>query len=267
MRKYSSLKIIILTAFLLSFPIHTFGGRYEGKELCQKVFGIEKGSNIYEAYLKIAYLKYVPEEKKLDVWQTPLFTENSKKGDCEDAVFLFSSNLSGVEGWLVWGFVIHNDGYTRVVRAHVWYELEDEKGNIYVVEGFKDCGLSGIIPMYIINRTEERQAILRISQKEFDELKDEKRLGVFQAKAELQIQMDTVMLGLGENKRQNKSQYADITSRQKRIPMYVPNAMFKYFPESWGKSDFEKAMAKDKEIHEIYTQLHELMKRIREEKV
>lgn len=261
MRKYICSLIIIQVIFILLFSTQIFGERYEDKELCQKVFGTKKGSNIYKAYQKIANLKYISEEEKQDKWQTPFETNKLKTGDCEDAVFLFASSLSDIDGWLVWGFVIHNDGYTRVVKSHVWYELKNEKGNIYVVEGFKDCGLFGIIPMYIINRTEERQTILRISQAEFVELQTEKKLEVFQAKAELHSGIDAVMLGSNEDEIQNKSQYADITSRQRIIPMYTPTAMFKYFPESWGKSDFDKAMAKDEEVYKIYKKLHEMLNR------
>lgn len=271
MRKYICLLVIVLSLLFPIHTFHTFGNEYRDREICQKIFGEEEGNIIFEAFEEVANLKYVPEflpgEKQKDEWQTPFETEKSKKGDCEDAVFLFASCIpSYIDGELVWGLVIYNEDLVHVVKVHVWYELKVKKENVsvtYVVEGFSEVGFCGIIPMAIINRTENRQAILKISQSEFLELREEKSLLKFQERAEQKSRMDVLMLGLDKHK--STSQYADITSRRKGLPMYVPHAMYRYFPESWGKSEFEKAMAKDKEIHEIYTQLYILMERIRKE--
>ena len=59
------------------------------KEWCEQTF--DNGKYIYEAYKDIAFnIEYTPEQAKTDIWQTPFETRRSKKGDCEDAVFLFS---------------------------------------------------------------------------------------------------------------------------------------------------------------------------------
>ncbi|MFQ5963013.1 MAG: hypothetical protein ACE5KZ_01850 [Candidatus Scalinduaceae bacterium] len=131
------------------------------KKWCEDTF--ENGDYIYEAYKDIAFdIKYTPEPAKTDFWQTPLETVRLKKGDCEDAVFLFfsqmPSNLKNAE--IVWGWVI--DKQSKVGRAHVWYQLMDKRGQQYIVEGFsKDW--NGIIPMEIVRRTETRKSIFTIS--------------------------------------------------------------------------------------------------------
>ncbi|MBS1258171.1 MAG: hypothetical protein MAG551_01224 [Candidatus Scalindua arabica] len=134
------------------------------KEWCEETF--ENGKYIYEAYKDIAFnIKYVPEQAKTDIWQTPFETKKSKKGDCEDAVFLFSSHLPSKQrnAMIVWGWVI--DKKSRVARAHVWYQLIDKVGQQYIVEGFsKDW--NGIIPMGIVELTESRKPIFSITHSE-----------------------------------------------------------------------------------------------------
>ncbi len=134
------------------------------KEWCKETF--ENGKYIYEAYKDIAFnFKYTPEQAKTDIWQTPFETKRSKEGDCEDAVFLFSSHLPSKQrnAMIIWGWVI--DKESRVARAHVWYQLIDKVGQQYIVEGFSE-DWNGIIPMEIVEETESRKPIFTITHSE-----------------------------------------------------------------------------------------------------
>jgi len=135
------------------------------KDWCEGTF--DNGKNIYEAYKDIAFnVKYTPEQAKTDIWQTPYETNKSKKGDCEDAVFLFTSHLRPIQknATIVWGWVI--DKGSKIARAHVWSQLTDKAGQQYIVEGFsKDW--DGIIPLEIVEKTELRQPIFTITHSGF----------------------------------------------------------------------------------------------------
>lgn len=135
------------------------------KDWCEETFG--NGKYIYEAYKDIAFkIKYTPERAKTDVWQTPYETNKSKKGDCEDAVFLFTSHLPSMQKniKIIWGWVI--DKGNKMARAHVWSQLTDKAGQQYIVEGFsKDW--DGIIPFHIVEKTELRKPIFMITHSEF----------------------------------------------------------------------------------------------------
>ena len=138
------------------------------KEWCKETF--ENGKYIYEAYKDIAFnIKYTPEQAKTDIWQTPFETKRSKEGDCEDAVFLFSSHLPPKQrnAMIIWGWVI--DKESRVARAHVWYQLIDKVGRQYIVEGFSE-DWNGIIPMKIVEETESRKSIFAITHSEVSRL-------------------------------------------------------------------------------------------------
>ncbi|ODS33414.1 MAG: hypothetical protein SCARUB_01451 [Candidatus Scalindua rubra] len=134
------------------------------REWCEETF--DNGKYIYEAYKDIAFnIKYTPEPAKTDIWQTPFETIRSKKGDCEDAVFLFFSHLPSKQknAMITWGWV--NDKGSRVARAHVWYQLIDKGGQQYIVEAFsKDW--DGIIPIGIVEETESRRPIFTITHSE-----------------------------------------------------------------------------------------------------
>ncbi|MCP5003100.1 MAG: hypothetical protein GY941_03985 [Planctomycetes bacterium] len=140
------------------------------EELCENIMyrkwcerSFDNGNRIYEAYRNIAFnIEYTPEPPETDFWQTPLDTRRLMKGDCEDAVFHFFSQLLPKQSnaKIVWGWVINKQN--GVGWAHVWYELTDKKGKKYIVEGFsKDW--NGIIPMDIIQDTETRKPIFTIS--------------------------------------------------------------------------------------------------------
>jgi len=131
------------------------------KEWCEETF--DNGDYIYETYKDIAFnIKYTPELSKTDFWQTPIETAKLKRGDCEDVVFLFFSQLPSNQknAEIVWGWVINKRSAVR--KAHVWYQLVDNKGQQYVVEGFsKDW--NGIIPMKIVEGIESRRPILTMT--------------------------------------------------------------------------------------------------------
>lgn len=128
------------------------------REWCTNTFN--NGKQIYEAYKEIAFdIAYHSEPPKTDYWQTPLETRQSKKGDCEDSVFLFFSQLSAldIDGDIVWGWVV--DKSTSVAFAHVWYQLFDKHGRAFIVEGFSK-EWNGIIPEEMIHGKEERMQTL-----------------------------------------------------------------------------------------------------------
>lgn len=130
------------------------------RKWCEETF--VNGNDIYNAYKKIAFdIKYTPEREKIDFWQTPSETARIKRGDCEDAVFLFFSLIPPRQkcAEIVWGWVI--DRKNMVAKAHVWYQLKDKKGIEYVVEGFSQ-DWSGIIPMEVVEIKEIRKPIFII---------------------------------------------------------------------------------------------------------
>lgn len=124
------------------------------REWCMKTF--ENGEHIYEAYKEIAFgINYRAEPTKTDYWQTPVETRRDRRGDCEDAVFLFFSRLSGldIDGDVVWGWIVGRE--SAVAFAHVWYQLFDKHGRPYIVEGFSK-EWNGIIPVEMIPEGERR---------------------------------------------------------------------------------------------------------------
>ncbi len=134
------------------------------KEWCEETF--VDGEYIYDAYKDIAFnIKYTPEQAKTDIWQTPFETNRLQKGDCEDAVFLFSSHLSSEQenAMIIWGWVI--DKRSRVGRAHVWHQLIDKAGQQYIVEGFSR-DWNGIIPIAVSEKTELRKPIFTMTHTE-----------------------------------------------------------------------------------------------------
>jgi len=138
------------------------------KDWCARTF--KYGNYIYEAYKDVAFnIKYAPESAKTDYWQTPFETTKSKNGDCEDAVFLFFSHLlpDQENAEIVWGWVI--DKRIKVARAHVWYQLIDKEGKLYVVEGFSN-DWNGIIPMETNEQTESRKPIFTLPHSEANRL-------------------------------------------------------------------------------------------------
>jgi len=130
------------------------------KEWCINTFN--NGEQIYKAYKEIAFdIDYQAEPPKTDYWQTPTETRQRKKGDCEDSVFLFFSQLSelDIDGDVVWGWVVDRDN--SIAFAHVWYQLFDKHGRAYIVEGFSK-EWNGIIPEEMVAGVEERAPTLML---------------------------------------------------------------------------------------------------------
>jgi hypothetical protein len=226
------------------------------KEWCEESFN--NGSYIYEGYKDIAFnIKYESEADKFDIWQTPPETTKLQKGDCEDAVFLFFSHLSPEQenAEIVWGWVI--DNRTGIARAHVWYQLTDNDGSKYVVEGFSN-DWNGIIPMEIVERTETRKSILTITHLEANRLSSSIRrpdsLNTFQILADLHGSTDFI------KNETNNNPSKDVYTKYHLDPKYIGNlGMSREFNMSWRlpvKQRFNTAM--NKEISKIFKKLHKL---------
>ena len=141
---------------------------YLYEQWCEETF--DNGMYIYAAYKSIAFkIKYKPEAKKTDFWQTPIETDRLKNGDCEDAVFLLFSQLPSDQenAEIVWGWVVNKQ--SKATRPHVWYQLTDKKGQKYIVEGFSK-EWNGIIPMEVAREYESRKPILTIPHSKVTEL-------------------------------------------------------------------------------------------------
>lgn len=163
------------------------------RKWCEETF--VNGRYIYNAYKEIAFnITYTPELEKTDFWQTPSETARIKRGDCEDAVFLFFSQISQKQkcAEIVWGWVIERK--SMVGKAHVWYQIEDKKGRPYVVEAFSQ-DWNGIIPLDDLEQKEIRKPIFVIAHTTMDSLVEslEKMDSSQEKKAEMEF--------FGENRR------------------------------------------------------------------
>ena len=132
----------------------------EYKSWCEDKF--TNGSLIYEAYRQVAFsIKYAQEPPYNDFWQTPLETFYRHAGDCEDAALLFNNILPHqfFDGMIMWGVIkdLKNDSE----YAHVWTELCDKNGQLYLVEPFtKDW--DGIIPIDLVKNKKIEKRIIGI---------------------------------------------------------------------------------------------------------
>ncbi len=242
-------------------------GEHENRQYlkwCEETF--DNGSDIYEAYKKIAFnIEYVPEEKKTDFWQTPSETARIRKGDCEDAVLLFFSKISpqqkGAE--IVWGWVFNRE--TMVGRAHVWYQVKDKNGLSYVVEGFsKDW--NGIIPEAVLELNEIRKPIFVIDHATISHL-----VNSLKKAATLQRRMpgkgyvvETSFGGRGETGQPVSQEWADLFSLPDNdLFERVINMQHKSRISTRLQSFFhERNLALNmKEISNILTKLHEVLTR------
>ena len=232
------------------------------KEWCKKTF--KNGKYIYEGYKDIAFnIKYTPESAKTDFWQTPTETARLKRGDCEDAVFLFFSHLpqNTMNAEIVWGWVIDNE--TKIARAHVWYQLIDKKGNIYVAEGFSN-DWNGIIPMEIVKNTETRKPIFTMPHAQasilLSRVERSNSWGVFQELADLHKPSDFIDYGRNDELGYKNS----YTGTRIRIPSEL-HGMSPRLKRQWLYSAKKKArkmeILQSKEIQKIYTELYKLFVR------
>jgi len=128
------------------------------------------GDFVYEAYRQIAFgVKYVQEPPQNDFWQTPLETLHRCAGDCEDAILLFNNNLPRQysNGKILWG--VMEDLNKGIEFAHVWFELIDRKGHLYIVEPFTE-NWDGIIPIELLKTGKIKKKILGIPGRLISEL-------------------------------------------------------------------------------------------------
>ena len=138
------------------------------KTWCESTF--TNGSFVYEAYRQIAFnINYAQEPPHNDFWQTPFETLYRRAGDCEDAVLLFNHILPQRcnNGRIIWGVIA--DLKKNIEFAHVWFELRDKKGQLYLVEPFtKDW--NGIVPIALMQNKKIKKEIMGIPDKLISDL-------------------------------------------------------------------------------------------------
>ena len=83
-------------------------------------------------FLKAKSIRYVPDKKGQDYWQTPLETEARWSGDCEDkAVWLYAQLKQN--GFQDVRLVVGR--FRNVSRDfHVWVTLSDSSNDFYVLD-------------------------------------------------------------------------------------------------------------------------------------
>jgi hypothetical protein len=258
MKRNGCIYAVIISIFFVSFYAHGDGLGYkpvpdnEYNKWCEETF--DNGEQIYRAYKNIAFnVKYTPEEDKADFWQTPKETSELKKGDCEDAVFLFFSKISAVQdAKIIWGWVI--DKKTNIGKAHVWYQLTDKNMRQYVVEGFSN-DWNGIIPIEIISDSETRIPILSITHRALIKLSNLASgfdsLQTFKELAWLHSSIDYIESG-------TETDYGDVSGKYDR----VFNFGFVEHQEDGERFDLLK-IGLDRQIYDIFMKLHELFERMR----
>ena len=227
------------------------------KEWCEETF--TNGNYIYEGYKDITFnIKYAPEADRTDNWQTPRETIRLEQGDCEDAVFLFFSHLSPTQenAEIVWGWVI--DRQNGVAKAHVWYQLIDREGRKYIVEGFSN-DWNGIIPMEIVEKTETRKPILKITHLEASRLSTlisrTDSWDTYQILADLHRSTDFLKI---ENQSKTISKNV-VTRYHLDVNSIGIKIMSREYQMSWSqpvKHRFNTIVSK--EISKIYKKLHQL---------
>ncbi|MDP6547922.1 MAG: hypothetical protein QF917_03100 [Candidatus Woesearchaeota archaeon] len=233
----------------------------EFKKWCIETF--DNGKYIYEGYKDIAFnIKYTLEQAKTDFWQTPFETTKSKRGDCEDAVFLFYSHLLPKQdnAEIVWGWLI--DRRTRIAKAHVWYQLKDKEGRLYAVEGFSN-DWNRIIPMEIIKQTESRKPIFILSHLEASGLADmvskPDSWENYQMLADLYSGSTNFFAPESEDKNSTAGKYTKRHSNPK-LDGYITT--LPSYNESWEHSAKDRmAVVLSKEISKIFKKLHILFTR------
>jgi viroplasmin and RNaseH domain-containing protein len=240
------------------------------KKWCEETF--VNGDYIYEAYKDIAFnIKYTPESGKTDFWQTPVETARLRKGDCEDAVFLFFSQLPSNQksAEIVWGWVINKQ--STMGKAHVWYQLLDKRGQQYIVEGFsKDW--NGIIPMNMVEETESRRPILTMAHSAIGKL-----ASLLSEADDQQIYQSLVDLLAAANSIDNDSGNQLFLQNTNALPSRSSYEYIACPANTQGKSredntyrgySTERKMYSDvgKEISNILKKLHELFSRYEKQK-
>src|SRR3990167_2129686 len=181
-------------------------------------------SPIYEGYKKIAFeIKYEEELARIDYWKTPQETYLSRKGDCEDAAFLFLDSLamSQKNGGIVWGWVINKE--TGMGKAHVWCELIARDGIKYIVEPFS-YNWNGITAAK--NKSEYRKHIFKLSCVEFNHLAKYHHKWDIQVDYKELFVIDSLMYGYVNNSILYKNFNEDYDKKQ---VIHILEKLQKYF--------------------------------------
>lgn len=155
--------VALLFTFLSTSLVFSAPDNFKYRQWCMDTF--YNGSQIYEAYKVVAFdIEYVKDVFPfLDYWQTPIETFKLKKGDCEDAIILFSSLISvcNEDVRLVWGYIYGKESGGKA--KHVWIELTSKNKTTYILEAYKgDWG--GIIKKEIDEQTLMRDEITSLPQ-------------------------------------------------------------------------------------------------------
>ncbi len=162
--------VALLITFFSTGIVFSAPDNFKFKQWCMDTF--YSGSEIYEAYkvvsFDITYATDVPLHS-YDFWQKPIETLKLKKGDCEDAVILFSSlsPLCHEDIKLVWGYVydVKNGGKAK----HVWVELTSKTKQKYILEAYKG-DWNGIVKAAIDRKTLKRDEIISLPQCLYNEV-------------------------------------------------------------------------------------------------
>ena len=257
-----SFVIIVVPRFVYSDSKNKPSNQWYEK-WCTETF--KYGKYVYRAYKDVTFnIRYIPEDPKVDSWQTPKDTKALGGGDCEDGAFLFLSHLPPEleEVEIVWGLVINKE--SGIAKAHVWCKLVDKEDKEYVLECFTK-GWNGIIPVDVVEKTEVRKSILTISNLELNCLyKIESGFESLEAFKE-SAGLHCVELQENDNKYVGATySHINLAHRLKSINNEFI-AMEPTFKLRHSSNTVQFTVIVEKEIHKLFRKLHGLLGRIKRE--
>lgn len=161
--------IALLFVILSSGMVYSAPDNPKYKQWCMDTFF--SGAEIYEAYKVVSFdVEYAADALSFpEYWQKPSETLKLKKGDCEDAVILFSSLVPNCNEniRLLWGYLYEKGGSGKA--KHVWVELISKTGFKYILEAFKG-DWDGIVKSEIDANTLIRDEIISLPQCLYNEI-------------------------------------------------------------------------------------------------
>ncbi len=163
--KYIALVLVFSSSVALAAPDNP-----NVKEWMERTF--TNATEIYEAYKTITFdIEYI-KELSVDKWQHPKETLKLKGGDCEDAMFLFSSlipsDLENVR--IVWGYIQTLEGK---IYKHVWGHVISKTGAKHVLLNNNKFHWNGLVSeLYAQRILLNTYEIMSITQKEFSKVID-----------------------------------------------------------------------------------------------